>query len=726
MLVGTFTIGKAKPALADLVPNPILPTNFTYDANPHGVAVSSVNTLIGFGAIDSVYYVGVSPTSYQSGTAPTNAGTYEVRVNILTGTNYTDSTNMLVGTFTIGKAKPTLADLVANPVLPDTVVYDGNPHGVAVSSLNTLTGFGAIDSVYYVGVSPTSYQSGTAPTNAGSYQVRVNIAAGTNYTDSTNMLVGTFTITKKLPVIADLDITPALPTNFIYNGNPQGIAVTSLNTLTGFGGITTYYTGVSPTVYAKSTTAPTNVGDYQVSIDVSAGVNYTDSTNWIIGTFTIDKAKPAVTDLDVNPVLPEVFTYDGNPHGVVVSPLNTLTGFGTIDSIYYVGIAPTVYQSDIAPTDAGNYEVYVDISAGTNYTDSMEMLVGTFSIDGTIPTIADLDITPALPTSFEYNGNPQGITVTPQSGLVGFGIITTYYTSTDGVTYPKNATPPTDAGEYEVSVEISAGANYDATDFVIGTYTIDPKVLTEADLDYIIPTGDVYNAMPQGIGTVTANSITAPNFDGTIIVKYNGVAEDPTDADTYILTVEIEAGLNYAAVTEIELNDTYTINKKEVYVTIGEYVITEGDTLPAVTIIYTGFLTPDDEDNALDVKAVEKFNVINTNTPDTTDIDFATEAVLNSTNGANYVLVHESGKLIIVKKVGIKDPAHQVNNLKAYVNSGTLYVSGLEAGKIWTVYTTKGNILYQSVATNDSEETYLTARGIYIIQSGKKVVKVVY
>ena len=90
------------------------------------------------------------------------------------------------------------------------------------------------------------------------------------------------------------------------------------------------------------------------------------------------------------------------------------------------------------------------------------------------------------------------------------------------------------------------------------------------------------------------------------------------------------------------------------------------------------------------------------------------------------MLVHEKGLLIIIGDIGVNNHTQQANPLKAYVNNGNLYVSGLNAGKVWNVYSPLGAIIYQSIATSDKEETFLTARGIYFIQSENKTVKVVY
>ena len=711
LLLGVYTIDKKALIVSDLVISPILPDTVIYNGSPQGVAVSANTTYApNFDGIITVNYSGVP-------NMPTNAGTYIVTVSILGGQNYATVPGLSLGNFTIAKKSLIATDLI--DTIPNYHVYNGSPQGIGQVKVDTANGnnpnFDGVITIYYSG-------STTVPTNAGTYNITVNITAGNNYATVTGIPLGTYTIAQKS--LAAIDLIYIVPNSFndVYNGLPQGIGLVTANS-----NVAPNFDGVITIKYNNSTTLPIDAGTYAVTVDIAAGNNYGIATGISLGNYIIYPATPTVADLTANPTLPTHFIYDGNPQNIAVSPLSSLVGFGTIDSIYYMGINNTTYQSDTAPTDAGNYEVYVNISAGMNYTAINDLFVGNFSIGGTVPTITDLFISPALPTSFIYNGNPQGITVSPQDNLTGFGNITTYYISTDGVTYPKDTIPPTDAGEYEVSVEISSGTNYDANNFVIGTYTIIPKTLTEADLIYTIPTDHIFNAMPQGIDTVMVNPAAAPNFDGIIIVKYDDIDDDeeaPTDAETYIVTVEIVAGANYAA-TEIELTETYTIGQKTVYVIIDNYTINQGDPLPKPTITYTGFLNPDSEDNCLSIQAVAMHTVMDGNTHGTWDIVFKEEAVLTNSNGTNYVLEHETGTLTIIS-VGIKDPSKQENNLKAYVENGYLYVSGLEEGKIWSVYTVTGSLLYQGIATSDKEETFLTVRGIYTIQSGKKVVKVVY
>ena len=63
--------------------------------------------------------------------------------------------------------------------------------------------------------------------------------------------------------------------------------------------------------------------------------------------------------------------------------------------------------------------------------------------------------------------------------------------------------------------------------------------------------------------------------------------------------------------------------------------------------------------------------------------------------------------------------------LTAYAPKGTLHVSGLLSGEQWSVYNITGTLIVQSVASETAASLPLSGRGVYIVRSGDKVVKVV-
>jgi hypothetical protein len=73
----------------------------------------------------------------------------------------------------------------------------------------------------------------------------------------------------------------------------------------------------------------------------------------------------------------------------------------------------------------------------------------------------------------------------------------------------------------------------------------------------------------------------------------------------------------------------------------------------------------------------------------------------------------------------------QGSPLRIYVQNGVLYVNGLTTGQTWSVYNTRGVLVYQGIvpdgATAGARHTLtLRGRGIYIVTSGARTIKIVY
>ena len=77
-----------------------------------------------------------------------------------------------------------------------------------------------------------------------------------------------------------------------YTGSPQEVTIEPVS---GTGTYTVYYTGTEGTSYTKSSTAPTNVGKYSVTVDAQKGTSYCAANNLDVGTLTITAAAPTIT-----------------------------------------------------------------------------------------------------------------------------------------------------------------------------------------------------------------------------------------------------------------------------------------------------------------------------------------------------------------------------------------------------------------------------------------------
>jgi hypothetical protein len=76
--------------------------------------------------------------------------------------------------------------------------------------------------------------------------------------------------------------------------------------------------------------------------------------------------------------------------------------------------------------------------------------------------------------------------------------------------------------------------------------------------------------------------------------------------------------------------------------------------------------------------------------------------------------------------LSVADVAGAQQPLVAWVYNDYLYVKGLQAGDRCNVYSATGQLIFTDVARNEIMSIRLNTRGFYIIQSGNRVVKVVY
>jgi hypothetical protein len=68
----------------------------------------------------------------------------------------------------------------------------------------------------------------------------------------------------------------------------------------------------------------------------------------------------------------------------------------------------------------------------------------------------------------------------------------------------------------------------------------------------------------------------------------------------------------------------------------------------------------------------------------------------------------------------------QTNPLKAWMQSGTLHLSGLTAGKTWSIYNAKGTLVQQGVANGAEASIRLNVvSGVYFVKSNGQTLRIV-
>jgi hypothetical protein len=415
--------------------------------------------------------------------------------------------------------------------LPTDVTYSFDPTSVDASNSTT---------------SPTSTLTLDVPNtiSVGSYVFKITASGGNGNNARTTTANGTLIISK-----ANANISVSGIQTFPYNGNPQGPSTISYN---GDGTTSLLYTNVGGTAYS-SATAPTNAGNYQVVASATAGANYNSASSQAY-TFTITKIDPAISVSGT-----QTFTYNGTAQGPSTINYN---GDGTT-TLLYTNVEGTAYSSATAPTNAGNYQVVVSATAGTNY-NAASSAPYTFTI-----AQKTLHIT-ATGINKEYDGNAtatvnlsddrvSGDDLTLNYGTATFNdknagtgktvnVSGIYFTGTDAINYLGNTTASTTADITQRSITIKA----DAQSKTYGD--ADPSLIAQV-INGTIVTGDVAS------GNLTR--LTGEN-----------VGSYQINQGTYTY------GSNYA---ETYISADLTINKRAVEITADPKSKTYGDTDPTLT-----------------------------------------------------------------------------------------------------------------------------------------------
>ena len=429
--------------------------------------------------------------------------------------------------------------------LTGTVNITGDPaktyDGTAVSDPSVdKNGSGTVTYTYYTdneGSMGTLFSG--APSNAGTYWVKATVAQCDTYTEATD--TKQFTITKNsIDTESEAMSLVAYSLDTVtYNGSAKPVGVTAADGVSGLGDITVYYEGTGGTVYAKSTTAPTDAGTYIVSAGIAEGSNYGSYSGLELGTYTIDKATiTGVTDDDYSG------TFDGGKHSI------TLSGAPADAEVAYRVNSSGEYDLASMPEfkDAGTYTVdYIITKANYyDYTGSAQVVISKKTL--TAAMVEDIAGT------FVYNGSEQ----TPEP-MVTDGSPSLISLSDYTVSYLNNK----DAGTATVTVTATDG-NYSG--IVYKTFVIGQKELTTQMIEEIAavtysgseqtPALAVTDDTPSIITTADytvgyANNIEAGTATASVTAAADGNYYGMVSVPFTILQKELDASMisDIAAVT---------------------------------------------------------------------------------------------------------------------------------------------------------------------------------
>ena len=637
-------------------------TSYTFIASGQGPNSSNLS---GSSTAITFTYYGTNGTNYgPSETRPSGVGTYGVIASSIEDANQFGATSD-VFEFTIIKEASSIS-VVGN----SSYVYNETAQG---PSDKLVVGSTGLVSYSYTGTGNTNYATtATAPTLVGSYQVIATVVSDENYNGAVSTPFA-YTITK-----ANSSISVIGTNVFVYNGYAQG---PNDNSHTGSTSTITYnYKGIGSTVYVSSTTAPTNVGIYQVIASLPADDNNFSAVS-LPFEFTITKANPS---LSINGLT--VFEYSGKPQG----PNDALVvGSTGILTYIYTGRGSTVYASSkVAPTNVGNYQVTATVSADQNF-NAISTEAFNFSIIKKLLTVTALDVSKTVntpnPTEFylEYTGFVPGENENNLSQLpIG---------STD-------ANTSSSVGDYTVSVSGGVSNNYEFN-YISGTLTIDTRLTPEIAMSDISKKyGDVnftinatsnsqglftYRSSNTNVATISGNNVTIVGA-GSASIIINQSADVPNN----FLPTTIKANL---VVDKVPLTITAS-DKTKVY----------GTENPAATVSYIGFVNGDDI-TAISTTPTLSYSATNASSVGTYTIT-ASDAIAD-----NYSITYVNGILSVTKApltiTAIEVSKSYGSSLSVLNNSNKFTATALISGEsISSVTLTPDS--YATSATTPAGATY--------------------
>lgn len=262
----------------------------------------------------------------------------------------------------------------------ETFTYDGTPKKpTGTISVNAGTVNVSDLEVKYQGTGTTSYNSATAPTNAGIYTVTYKVPdANTNYTGTFSVA---FTIKK-----ATLEKVTLVKDTYEYTGD-EIVSQDSnfdLNKMNFSGDI-----------------KATNVGNYSITVSLKDKDNY----EWKDGTTTDLVLNWSITQATPDYTVPTGLT---SVKGKVLADVALPTGFTWNAPATVLTVGKIKYKATFTPVDTTNYKTITDIDIEVNVKNTFDVITSVPGGNGTI-TPSKIDV---------IEGSKVKITFTPNTGYM--------------------------------------------------------------------------------------------------------------------------------------------------------------------------------------------------------------------------------------------------------------------------------------------------------------------
>ena len=438
---------------------------------------------------------------------------------------------------------------------------------------------------------------------AGSYVLRASIAAG----DNTYAAEKDFAFTVSPNTNATVTAEFADVKNWTYGDKPHAFtAKVTVGTLTyGNAAVTVEYftrgwnTEGEWTSLGNSLTEAANAGYYYAQVTINANDNY--SGNSITVEFTIKKYVVSIPDFDRDEVFDNAVWTPTIPagDGVWGEPAYQKPDSSTV-GVYWLTL--TLTAPDNYEWDEHSIESYPPIP-GT--TDKIEGAVATLWYRITRTTF---NMQLSVDESWTY-GSSGNVTI---GNNPGSGAVTYLYTGrTDNGTDYRNATMPTEAGTYTLTVTIAETNDYDSCE-ASADFTILPKQLTVSGWSNISATygqaaaasaSAAFTGYEYGEGYAALKvtySYTGSTFLGD---PYEG-SDHPVHAGEYTVRAEL-GNKNYyisgtaGAYVYTTADHDYTINKAELILTANGITVTYGQAADGFGYTHSGLVAGDNIETVL-------------------------------------------------------------------------------------------------------------------------------
>ena len=293
--------------------------------------------------------------------------------------------------------------------------------------------------------------------------------------------------------------------------------------------------GASKLVYMESEGLGHRVGSFVSASFKITAKDFTDETHkqeYLVGLKW--QRNPAIASLDTPELNPNTFDY-----GTTLGEIELPEGWSWVDS-NDVRLPVGTTEASARYTLSDNDKKYYDWSNVEGYDAEAGTVTRDIALTITKGDAAAMLFSCTLPTDLIYDGTPKEATVTALEAPAGYAP----YTGTFTVLYNGSATPPTDAGTYQVSISGSGDDCYRSFTALRDenwTFTISPASVTPPTA----VTGLVYNGETQtgvelpenALFTLTGNTAkNAGEYTATasLLSKRNYVWSDGTSDDKQI------------------------------------------------------------------------------------------------------------------------------------------------------------------------------------------------